>query len=351
MIEVENISVKLSDFCLKDISFSVGAGEIFALLGPTGSGKSVILEAMMGLIPLRSGNIRIAGSDVSNLPPESRDLGLVYQDQALFPHMSVQENILYGVKYHYIPEETRKSRFDMLVENLRLKHILHRNPTTLSGGEKQRVALARSLMLKPRALLLDEPLAALDPEFRDEIRQLLKSLHSELSIPFILVSHDFSEVHFLASRGVILKNGSIQQSGNIEDLFERPNSSFVASFAGMKNIFPCRLDKSSVHIGELTLKRNSDSSPEDTHLAIRPEEIYLVVSREMRSLYPNILSGIIEEMDSHGFYFRVAIRTGDCKLQAYWTRQLINENNIQPGQEVEIAFSARSLHTFREPGA
>lgn len=348
MIEIKNICVNLSDFSLRDISFTVKQTDIFALLGPTGSGKSVILEAIMGLIPIDSGEIRIAGRDVSNLPPESRKLGLVYQDQALFPHMSVRENIFFGTRYHNIPAETCRNRFEMLVENLRLDKILHRRPTTLSGGEKQRAALARCLMIEPSALLLDEPLSALEPEFRGEIRQLLKSLHKELSVPFILVSHNFSEVHFLANKGIILKDGSAQQSGHIQELFERPRSTVVSSFVGMKNIFPCRINKPSARVGEITLRANPESSSEHTHLAIRPEEINFLRPDSKDFEYHNILKGFVKELDCHGFYFRVAIQVQDCIFQAYWTRQIINENDIEIGKEVKIGFSSQSVHTFTE---
>ncbi len=347
MIEIENVSVHLPGFSLEDVSLDVGPSDFFALLGPTGSGKSVLLEAVMGLIPLHQGRIVIQGRDISRLPPESRNLGLVYQDHALFPHMSVEENIVYGTRYHPIPEDVCQSRFQMLVDQLRLGSILHRSPVNLSGGEKQRTALARSLMLNPRALLLDEPLSALDQVFRDEIRQLLKTLHAELAIPFILVSHSFSEVHTLANRGAVIKGGRLQQSGSIQDLFERPASSFVASFVGMKNVFPCRISNGSAMVGNLNLRVSKGSSPGDTHLALRPEEIGLVSSNG--SDYGNILHGSIKELDCQGFYFRVAVQVLDAELQAFWTRQTVNEHSLHPGDEVAIGFSPQAVHTFAEP--
>jgi len=347
MMEIENVSVHLPGFSLDNVSLNVDRADFFALLGPTGSGKSVLLEAIMGLIPLNAGHVRIFGDDISGLPPESRRLGLVYQDHALFPHMNVLENIVYGTRYHAIPDSVCQDRFQMLVDQLRLNRILDRSPTTLSGGEKQRTALARALMLNPRALLLDEPLSALDQVFRDDIRLLLKSLHAELSIPFILVSHSFSEVHTLANRGAVIRNGRLQQSGTIEELFERPLSSFVASFVGMKNVFPCRISNGSARVGDLTLQVGNGSSPADTHLALRPEEIGLVASNG--SSYENILKARIKELDCQGFYFRVALQVQDSELQAFWTRQTVKEHDLHPGLEVSIGFSAQAAHTFAEP--
>ena len=347
MIEIENISVHLPGFSLDSVSLEVDSSDFFALLGPTGSGKSVLLEAVMGLIPLHAGEVKIAGEVISSLPPESRNLGLVYQDHALFPHMSVRDNIFYGTRYHAIPNDICRDRFRMLVDQLRLQRILDRSPTTLSGGEKQRTALARALMLNPKALLLDEPLSALDQVFRDDIRLLLKTLHAELSIPFILVSHSFSEVHTLANKGAVIRNGRLQQSGTIEELFERPSSSFVASFVGMKNVFPCQVNNGSARVGGLTLQVGNGSSPTDTHLALRPEEIGLVASNGSR--YENILHGQIKELDCQGFYFRVALQVRDSELQAFWTRQTVKEHGLEPGRDVAIGFSAKAVHTFAEP--
>jgi molybdate/tungstate transport system ATP-binding protein len=201
-------------------------------------------------------------------------------------------------------------------------------------------------MLKPRALLLDEPLSALEPAFRDEIKQLLKSLHAELAIPFVLVSHSFSEVLYLANKGAIISQGCLQQSGTIEDLFERPISSFVASFVGMKNIFPCQANSNSVSLEKITLQTNGRHNPQATHLAIRPEEINLVTSPSNHSGYENILQGRLKRLDCQGFYFKVTIEICDREFQAIWTRQTVNTHGLCPGKKVTIGFSAKAVHTF-----
>jgi len=348
MLEIDSLTVQLPGFAVHDISFSVGQEDFFALLGPTGSGKSVILEAIMGLLPASSGHIRLGGRDISDRPPEDRKLGLVYQDHALFPHMNVQDNILFGVRYHSIPDSVTRARFHMLVDRLKLGALLQRSPTTLSGGEKQRTALARCLMLNPSGLLLDEPLSALDQVFRDDIRRLLKTLQAELAIPFILVSHSFSEVQFLANRGAVIKNGRMQQSGLVEDLFERPQSSFVASFVGMKNVFPCTTAGGTAKVNGIRLHTNGRSRPGDTHLVVRPEEIDLLGFQEHS--YDNALTGHLTELDCHGFYFTAHIDVGQTTLQAFWSRQTVKDRDLKPGTEVSVGFPARAVHTFAEPG-
>ncbi|MFW6106394.1 MAG: ABC transporter ATP-binding protein [Desulfovermiculus sp.] len=347
MLEIDSVSVFLPGFSLQDISFSVQSSDFFALLGPTGSGKSILLEAIMGLLPVGKGAIRISGQDISGYPPESRKLGLVYQDHALFPHLTVQENLVYGVKYHNISKAIQERRFGLLVERLKLGDLLHRSPTTLSGGEKQRTALARALMLNPRALLLDEPLSALDQMFRDDARRLLKTLHQELAIPFILVSHSFSEVLFLANKGAIIKQGRLQQCGSIGDLFERPQSTFVASFVGMSNVFSCRVSKDLAQVNGLGLYTRSGAEPGHTHLAVRPEEIRLADLEE--TSHENTLCGQITQLDCQGFYYRVEIMVQNTAFLAYWTRHAVEEKRIQTGQDVHISIPASVVHTFAEP--
>ena len=346
MLEIDGVNIHLPGFSLEDISFSVGPQDIFAILGPTGSGKSVLLEAVMGLMRMSSGSVRLSGGELSGLPPESRQMGLVYQDHALFPHMSVRQNILYGVKYYGIPEATSRSRFDMLVQRLGLGEILHRGPTNLSGGEKQRVALARCLMLDPKALLLDEPLSALDQVFRDDIRHLLKTLHSELAIPFVLVSHSFSEVQLLANKGAVIKDGRLQQTGTVEDLFERPESCFVASFVGMKNVFPCRVSGDRAEVEGITLRTSGISDPGHTHLALRPEEIDVVT--DGHAAPENVLEGSIAELDCEGFYFRVGIRVGEVIFRAFWTRRTVKDNSLSRERPIRIGIPARAVHTFAD---
>jgi len=343
MIRVEDLHVKVPGFQLSSIHLESGESDVFALIGPTGSGKSLLLEAVTGLMPIARGRVFIDGREVTGFPPEKRNLGLVYQDHALFPHLSVRDNILYGARCRKLDRDVTRARFERFVERLDLGHLLDRSPVRLSGGEKQRAALARALMLQPRALLLDEPISSLDPVFRDSVRDLLRSLHRELHIPFILVSHNFSEVHYLASKGAILRKGRIEQSGSIEELFERPGTPFAAQFVGMQNLWQCTFGDGCARVGGLSLQVSRPGlKPGEFTLALRPEDIVLATGEDPD--YENRFSCRIATMDCRGFYFRVLLEVGAVPFYAFWMRDVIHRNNLKPGDRVHIGFSARALH-------
>jgi molybdate/tungstate transport system ATP-binding protein len=343
MISISELSVQLPGFSLDRIGFEVEQSDFFALIGPTGSGKSVLLEALMGLLPLSAGRVTINGREITGLPPEARKLGLVYQDHALFPHMSVRQNILYSTRYHPIDKQAAKRRFELLVDKLRLGGILERGTQNLSGGEKQRTALARALMLDPRALLLDEPISALDQVFRDEVRQLLKALHAELNIPFILVSHSFTEVLYLANKGAVINAGQLQQKGQVQDIFERPVSRFVASFVGMKNVFATGELKAALDGSGANLKLTDGT----THLGLRPEEVALVGPEPQHCDF--VLAGRIQGLEYQGLYFRAQVEVGRLVLEAFWTRQEVKDHGLATGQQVTVGFSNQALHAICDP--
>ncbi|MBW1776786.1 MAG: ATP-binding cassette domain-containing protein [Deltaproteobacteria bacterium] len=232
MIRIENLEVDLGSFSLRRIDLDIGRGEFFILLGPTGAGKTVLLEAVAGLLPVTGGRILADGQDITALPPEKRGIGIVYQDYALFPHLSVMENIRFGLRYTRMEKQKEASWVEGLVQRLGLDKLVHRQVSRLSGGEKQRTAVARALAVKPAVMLLDEPLSALDPNFRQDIRNLLTQIHTEFGMTILLVTHDFSEVLELGSRMAVLNNGLIEQSGTVDRVFSRPATEFVARFLG-----------------------------------------------------------------------------------------------------------------------
>jgi molybdate/tungstate transport system ATP-binding protein len=186
MIEIKDLFIKFPGFVLRDINLSIGDGEFFMLLGPTGAGKTLVLEAIAGIVPITGGQIVVKGRDITRLPPEHRGTSIVYQDYALFPHLSVLKNITYGLRYHKNDPKISEKRVTWLMEQLGLQSLAQRSIHNLSGGEKQRVALARALAVNPSVLLLDEPLSALDPNFREDIRELLKKLHQEVETTFLM---------------------------------------------------------------------------------------------------------------------------------------------------------------------
>ncbi|WP_462324661.1 ABC transporter ATP-binding protein [Desulfoplanes sp.] len=344
MIEISNLHLALPGFSLEAIDLVIGQGDFFALIGPTGAGKSLVLETMLGMLPADQGTIRLSGTDITNLPPEKRGLGIVYQDFALFPHLSVRKNILYGTSFHDLPQNSIDDHLEFLVEKLGIAHILHRKPTSLSGGEKQRVALARSLILEPAALLLDEPLSALDPVLREEIKDLLRSIHQELGTTMIMVSHSFSDVFYLANKVAILKEGRIVQQGDVGQVFDRPNSRFTAGFVGIRNILEATITTNRARtLGPtVTLPPNSDTNAR--FLAIRPEDICPL--RVGHNGFENTFSGTVTNIAHQGFYFDVWIDVAGLRLQAVWDKHFVLDQKIRPGQTIDIGFHAHKVHVL-----
>ena len=342
MITLADICLDLPGFSLNHIHLSIPTNDFFAILGPTGSGKSLLLEAIMGLMPITSGTISIDNKNVNSLPPEKRNMGIVYQDFALFPHMTVKQNILYGVRYHALPRTGTAKRFEQLVDQMGLSRLLDRYPKTLSGGEKQRTALARALILNPEILLLDEPLSALDPMLQDDLKQLLKTLHQEFSTTFVMVSHSFSDVMFLAKNGAIIRNGTIEQTGTIKTLFERPNSPFTARFTGMKNIYsrPAAIPA----LAPLFHHNGNRTRTEHGHMALRPEAILHDNPGAQDSCCP--MEGVVTRLISRGFFYDVIIEMGSVKLTAQWTRHDVLVKQIQPGRRIPFFIPFSSIHTF-----
>jgi len=232
MIKINNLSIHLPDFAVEDVSLAIEPGEFFILLGPTGAGKSLILEALAGLVPITEGSLHLHGEEITHLPPEKRHLAIVYQDGALFPHLTVEENIAFGLRYQKKEAGDPHAQVHDLMDRLGITHLKKRKPRTLSGGEKQRTALARALAVKPDILLLDEPLSALDPTTRKEISRLLKTLHQEKKMTCLMVTHDFDEARYLGQSMAVIRDGRIEQSGPVHTLFHHPKTPFVARFLG-----------------------------------------------------------------------------------------------------------------------
>lgn len=232
MLRIEDLCISFPNFTLDKLNITVNNRDFFAIIGPTGSGKTLLLESLIGLKEIKSGNIFYENKDITLLPPEQRKIGLVYQDYALFPHLTVEENILYGVKYSKSKKQCVSEKFSKLVKSLSIDHLTKRYPKNLSGGEKQRVALARVLILDMKLILLDEPLSALDPVSKKEIRTLLKQLHENFDVTIIIVSHDLSDIQYLANKGILLNKGEIIQQGTIQDILHNPNSQFAIEFVG-----------------------------------------------------------------------------------------------------------------------
>jgi molybdopterin-binding protein len=353
-VQVQNLHVDLDEFHLRDIDLDIAPGETFVILGPTGAGKTVLLETVAGLYQPDSGRIHIGGEDVTAAPPERRGVGFVYQDYALFPHLDVARNIAFGLRLQKDlgglgnSRGLIKQRVVEISKLLDIDHLLHRRPDTLSGGEQQRVALARALVVEPRLLLLDEPLSALDPETREDLQREIARLHREMGTTTIHVTHDFEEAVALGDRIAVVHEGRIVQVGAPEDIFRRPNSEFVARFVGVRNVFHGHilpkanghqvLKLDGVEIAVLTELEG------DVHASLRPEDI--VLSQEpLHSSARNVFRGHITEIVDRGTLIYVTVDVPPA-FTCVITRTSLEEMTLKQGAEVSIAFKASAVHIF-----
>ncbi len=221
-----------------DIDLTIGDGEFFSMLGPSGSGKTTVLRLIAGFEQPDAGAILLHGRDVAGLAPYDRDVNTVFQDYALFPHMTVQENVEYGLRVKGVGKAERRARATEMLATVRLGDYGSRRPTQLSGGQRQRVALARALVNRPKVLLLDEPLGALDLKLREEMQVELKLIQREVGITFVFVTHDQGEALSMSDRIAVFNHGRVEQVGNPREIYERPATSFVATFVGTSNVLP-----------------------------------------------------------------------------------------------------------------
>ncbi|WP_137392175.1 ABC transporter ATP-binding protein [Rhodoligotrophos defluvii] len=237
MLELQGISKSFGSVAaVKDVSFSVAQGEFFSLLGPSGCGKTTLLRVIAGIYESDAGSIRLNGQSIDNKPMRARDTALVFQNYALFPHLSVFENVAFGLKMRRVPRAEITRRAGEALELVRMASFAKRLPGELSGGQQQRVALARSVVVQPSLLLLDEPLSNLDAKLRDEMRGEIRSLQQRLGITTILVTHDLHEAFAVSDRIAVLRQGQLQQVGTANELYDAPASRFVAGFVGHVNL-------------------------------------------------------------------------------------------------------------------
>jgi ABC-type Fe3+/spermidine/putrescine transport system ATPase subunit len=250
---------------LADVDLQVRAGEFVTLLGPSGSGKTTALNAIAGFVPLATGDVRLVGESIAGLPPSRREIGIVFQSYALFPHMSVGDNVGFALRARRVPRRQRERRIREALELVRLEDYADRRPATLSGGQQQRVALARAIVFEPKVLLLDEPLAALDKQLREAMQIELKRLQRTIGITTIAVTHDQTEAMALSDRIAILRDGRVEQVATPTEAYARPASRFVATFLGEANLVPA----DSPLLADVPVERGSGP------VLVRPEQLLL----------------------------------------------------------------------------
>ena len=351
MISLDRISLKLEDFSLDDISLAVEDGEFYILLGPSGVGKTALLEAATGLNPVSGGRVLLDGRDVTPLPPEARLIGYVPQDASLFPHLSVEDNILFGVRARRMHEKTWRPLFDELVRSLQIEALLERSPVSLSGGERRRVSLARALVTSPRILLLDEPFSGLDPPIRRELQILLKRLQRKLAGTFLLVTHDREEAFILGDVIAVMIDGEIQQVSKRNKMYFQPQNLKVARFTGMENMIEGEIvdvaDNGSHFVlkwagNRLTVHSDIYKAESGARilLGFRAEEVMLVKPdrpiRKGRDF--NILSGTVSEIIEKGATHTLIIneRASGDRIQMELPNFLYRRYEFREGRPISV---------------
>ena len=237
MIELEQVSLALGEFSLRDVNLRISKGEYLVIVGPSGAGKTVLLEIIAGIRFPESGRILLDGIDANGIPPENRHIAIVYQDYSLFPHMTAFENIAFGLRLRRTAEPEIEQRVRSLLTEFNIPHLFDHYPSSMSGGEQQRVALARALAVKPEILLLDEPFAALDPGTREECMRMMLAVKKSQDLTIIQVSHSREETYGVSDRVVLIIDGRLVQTGSSDDIFRNPRSPAAAHYAGIDNIF------------------------------------------------------------------------------------------------------------------
>ena len=324
-VEARNIAVSYGRTqVLRDIDLVVEPGEFFALLGPSGSGKSTLLRLIAGFVPAQSGRLLIGGEDVSRVPPWRRDVGMVFQNYALWPHMTVWQNVAFGLEERKLPKAVVAAKVQAALALVNLSEYARRRPSQLSGGQQQRVALARTIAIEPKVLLLDEPLSNLDAKLRVHMRDELRQLQRKLGITTIFVTHDQEEAMTTADRIAVMDQGVIQQVGTPMDLFDNPANRFVANFVGSINLLPGTLHAADGHVrfdspvfGEIALpSRFAAPAARQVELGFRPHAVALKAPELLRDAEHVWLEGAVSDYEFLGEFVRYRLSVGQGSLIA-----------------------------------
>jgi ABC-type sugar transport system ATPase subunit len=353
VIRTQDLCFAVGNFSLQPTSLELADGEYFVLLGPPGSGKSVFLECLCGLNQLDGGRILIDGRDVTDLEPRQRGIGYVPQDYALFPHLSVRSNIAFGLSWHGLADAEARETAEDTAALLNIQHLLDRRVNGLSGGEKQRTALARALAIRPRLLLLDEPVSALDEATRESVCAELRRVQHQLGITTIHVSHNLEEAFSVADRGGIFRDGRFQQVGSMGELLRRPASEFVARFMRCENILTGSATGTSGEFTVLSVAGAEFLAPGDprqeVRFVIRPENVCL-----HRPGFPipepcaRLELKLVRHVD-RGAYVRAHL-SGAVDLVAHLSHSAFRELGVSEDDEVLVAVRADAVHVLPESG-
>jgi putrescine transport system ATP-binding protein len=343
-LEIEGLVVRYGPVAAIDgLDLTIGSGEMFVLLGGSGSGKTTLLRALGGFIQPAAGRIVLGGQDITRLPPHRRPVNTTFQSYALFPHMTVADNVAFGLRRQGAPKHEIGPRVAALLTLVRLAEFAGRKPDALSGGQRQRVALARALAPRPRLLLLDEPMSALDRNLREQTRQELLRVQRETGTTFVLVTHDQDEALAMATRIGLLHQGRLAQVGTPAEIYEKPATRYVAAFMGGANILPARVRQATpdavLEVAGLGAVQASGAAPAatDLHVALRPERL------RINGDGVNRVSGVVAEIAYRGDTADVVVRlAGGAVLTVSQPLGQGAAGLPSPGAEVVVAWSPES---------
>ncbi|WFN37056.1 ABC transporter ATP-binding protein [Methanomicrobium antiquum] len=352
MIHINNLSKDLGEFKLQNVSLDIPKGEYLVIIGPTGAGKTILLETLAGIYSPDCGNICFGDRDITALPPRERNISMVYQDFMLFPHMNVEKNIGFGLKNKKTAPDIIKKRVDEITEIFGINHLLHRFPGTLSGGEKQRTAICRAVLMDPVMLLLDEPLSALDTQTRETLRSELRKFHDLFKTTIIHITHNYEEVFSLADRVALMNEGEILQTGSPDDIFERPATGFIAGFVGIENvyegIFVLRDGISSVEIFGIDIRHKNSltvKEGESAKLCIRSENIRISKEKGL-DMDSNVISCKILDIIDNGSFVKIIAYAGFI-LNSVMMKKTFNSEELKAGDTAYACFDFDSVHILQ----
>jgi molybdate/tungstate transport system ATP-binding protein len=355
MIEIKNLSLRLGDFSLKDVNLTIQDGEYYIILGPTGAGKSVLMEFIAGLHRVRTGEIWLDGRNITHKAPEERGIGYVPQDYVLFPFLDVVGNIAFGLKAGRFSRAEIEDRIKAMSSLLGITHLLKRDIRSLSGGEKQRVALARALAPSPRILLLDEPLAALDQQTAKYLRLELKRIHGELGVTTLHITHNQAEAEEMADRIAVISMGTVAQVGKPEEVFFYPNSDVVSGFIGMPNILQCDSCRVLGHgLAEVSCGGLNIILPHDGDVVRRitfsPRDIFVSLT-EPPGLPANRFIGTIQKIEPIGTIVRLELAVNGLKLRSEVPQHIFEEMELEVGKQVFLVLKIRRIRVLEDKAA
>ncbi|MEM2082908.1 MAG: ABC transporter ATP-binding protein [Nitrososphaerota archaeon] len=350
MIEISNLIVKAGDFKIEVDEMTINSGEYSVLMGPSGTGKTILLETIAGFRTPIKGEIKINRKNVTNLPPDKRNVSYVPQDYALWPHMNVYDNIAYGLKLKKVEKREIRKKVLEIAEIMGIRDLLNRYPLTLSGGEKQRVALARALIVDPEAILLDEPLSNLDTKTKDQIKDFIIYLHKELRFTAIHVTHNPLEAIELGNKVAIMIKGKVLQVGTPIEIFSNPKNLEVAWLHGKPNIIIGEIIEikegiAIIKIEDLNLTAIYDKEPilgSKVLAILRPEDI--IISKEfLKTSARNIIECIVKEVDEKGGLVNIKLEHNNFRIEALITKGSYEDLKLLPGKRIYASFKASAL--------